>query len=194
MTRSRVFALPADCFVAGKGQRTKARHRLPSPRLHLHRAMQSSVGKSDVDVDKATIHVSINLAACMIHDLRRDAGGLRVPAIVHWPGHVAPLVTHELATTLDLLPTILELAGSRNALPPSTPLSVAQTRHMRHSLPGTETALLLAFSYMASMRGEIGSRAVAAKLGTRLSPHLTVHVHTARRRAESASGAEPGWC
>ena len=39
-------------------------------------------------------------------------GGVRVPAIFWWPGTVAPGVTGELASTLDLLPTVLRLAGS----------------------------------------------------------------------------------
>jgi arylsulfatase A-like enzyme len=39
-------------------------------------------------------------------------GGLRVPAIARWPGHIPPgQVTAEMATTLDLHATILRLAG-----------------------------------------------------------------------------------
>ncbi|XP_019524084.1 PREDICTED: arylsulfatase A isoform X2 [Hipposideros armiger] len=39
-------------------------------------------------------------------------GGVREPAVVFWPGHVAPGVTHELASSLDLLPTLAALAGA----------------------------------------------------------------------------------
>ncbi len=47
-------------------------------------------------------------------------GGLRVPAIVRWPGRIPPgQVTAEMATTLDLHATILALAG---AAPPPRPL------------------------------------------------------------------------
>jgi len=47
-------------------------------------------------------------------------GGLRVPAIVRWPGRIPPgQVTAEVATTMDLHATILELAG---AAPPERPL------------------------------------------------------------------------
>jgi arylsulfatase A len=47
-------------------------------------------------------------------------GGLRVPAIVRWPGHIPPgQVSAEMATTMDLHATILELAG---APPPERPL------------------------------------------------------------------------
>ncbi|XP_078505075.1 arylsulfatase A-like [Lissotriton helveticus] len=39
-------------------------------------------------------------------------GGMREPAIAYWPGHIAPGVTHELVSTLDLLPTIVTLTGA----------------------------------------------------------------------------------
>ena len=39
-------------------------------------------------------------------------GGLRVPLIVRWPGHAEPgTVRHELVSTVDLLPTVLQAAG-----------------------------------------------------------------------------------
>ena len=40
-------------------------------------------------------------------------GGLRVPAIAWWPGNiVSDHLTSELATTMDLLPTLAHLAGT----------------------------------------------------------------------------------
>ncbi|XP_069486211.1 arylsulfatase A-like [Ambystoma mexicanum] len=39
-------------------------------------------------------------------------GGMREPAIAYWPGHITPGVTHELASTLDILPTIAKLSGA----------------------------------------------------------------------------------
>lgn len=39
-------------------------------------------------------------------------GGVREPAVAFWPGHIAPGVTHELASSLDLLPTLASLAGA----------------------------------------------------------------------------------
>lgn len=45
-------------------------------------------------------------------------GGVREPALFFWPGHIAPGVTHELASTLDLLPTLAAL--SRATLPNTT--------------------------------------------------------------------------
>ncbi|XP_047451647.1 arylsulfatase A [Mugil cephalus] len=43
-------------------------------------------------------------------------GGMREPAIAYWPGIIKPGVTHEMASTLDILPTIAHLAGAK--LPP----------------------------------------------------------------------------
>ncbi|XP_035282009.1 arylsulfatase A [Anguilla anguilla] len=40
-------------------------------------------------------------------------GGMREPAIAYWPGAIRPGVTHALASTLDLLPTIAGLAGAK---------------------------------------------------------------------------------
>ncbi|XP_030072540.1 arylsulfatase A isoform X2 [Microcaecilia unicolor] len=37
-------------------------------------------------------------------------GGMRVPAIAYWPGKILPGVTHELASTLDILPTLAALS------------------------------------------------------------------------------------
>eukprot|EP01112_Ceratiomyxa_fruticulosa_P015921 TRINITY_DN4763_c0_g3_i1.p1 TRINITY_DN4763_c0_g3~~TRINITY_DN4763_c0_g3_i1.p1 ORF type:complete len:572 (+),score=130.43 TRINITY_DN4763_c0_g3_i1:213-1718(+) len=38
-------------------------------------------------------------------------GGIRMPAIAYWPGKIQPGVTVEMASLLDLFPTILELAN-----------------------------------------------------------------------------------
>ncbi|KAK9516797.1 hypothetical protein VZT92_024708 [Zoarces viviparus] len=40
-------------------------------------------------------------------------GGMREPAIAFWPGTIRPGVTHEMASTLDILPTIASLAGAK---------------------------------------------------------------------------------
>ncbi|XP_062990533.1 arylsulfatase A [Elgaria multicarinata webbii] len=39
-------------------------------------------------------------------------GGMREPAVAYWPGRIAPGVTHELASTLDILPTVAAVAGA----------------------------------------------------------------------------------
>lgn len=38
-------------------------------------------------------------------------GGIRVPAIAWWPGHIEPGVADDLAASFDLFPTFLKLAG-----------------------------------------------------------------------------------
>lgn len=38
-------------------------------------------------------------------------GGIRVPAVVEWPGRIGPGITHVPASTVDLYPTFLEIAG-----------------------------------------------------------------------------------
>jgi arylsulfatase A-like enzyme len=41
-------------------------------------------------------------------------GGLRIPAIVRWPGHVRPgRVSDQVMITMDWLPTLLEAAGTQ---------------------------------------------------------------------------------
>lgn len=39
-------------------------------------------------------------------------GGMRVPMIAWWPGRIQPAVTSEVVSTLDVLPTLLTLAGA----------------------------------------------------------------------------------
>ena len=47
-------------------------------------------------------------------------GGFREPCIVRWKGHIAPGTTSDLVTGFeDWLPTLLELAGSKDATPSS---------------------------------------------------------------------------
>ena len=38
-------------------------------------------------------------------------GGLRVPTIVEWPGGIAPRITNFPASTMDIFPTLIEVAG-----------------------------------------------------------------------------------
>jgi len=41
-------------------------------------------------------------------------GGIRVPALMRWPGHVRPAsVTQQVAMSMDWLPTLLDAAGAR---------------------------------------------------------------------------------
>jgi len=47
-------------------------------------------------------------------------GGLRVPAIIEWPGKIKPRITNYPASTMDIFPTIVEVLG----LPQDTMLEV----------------------------------------------------------------------
>lgn len=38
-------------------------------------------------------------------------GGIRIPAVISWPGQLRPTITGQLASTADLYPTLLQLAG-----------------------------------------------------------------------------------
>ncbi len=41
-------------------------------------------------------------------------GGLRIPALVRWPGHIKPRsTTQQVAMTMDWLPTLLAAAGTQ---------------------------------------------------------------------------------
>ncbi|PAY20196.1 N-acetylgalactosamine 6-sulfate sulfatase [Rhodopirellula sp. SM50] len=44
-------------------------------------------------------------------------GGLRVPGIIEWPGTVTPRKTDYPASVMDMMPTILELAGAEHPAP-----------------------------------------------------------------------------
>ena len=52
-----------------------------------------------------------------LRGMKRDLydGGIRVPFIVRWPGHVpAKKVSHHISAFQDVFPTMLELAGIEN--------------------------------------------------------------------------------
>ena len=47
-------------------------------------------------------------------------GGIRVPGIIEWPGRIDPMITDFATSTMDILPTIVDLLG----LPDDTQLAV----------------------------------------------------------------------
>lgn len=57
-------------------------------------------------------------------------GGIRVPAFMYWPDHISPGVTHIPVSTIDLLPTFLELAG-------------VEESEIKHPIDGTSIVPLL---------------------------------------------------
>ncbi len=40
-------------------------------------------------------------------------GGLRIPMLMRWPGHISPQVRDDLVSTLDLMPTLLKVIGGK---------------------------------------------------------------------------------
>jgi uncharacterized sulfatase len=40
-----------------------------------------------------------------------NEGGIRTPIMIRWPGKIAPRMTKELASSIDLAPTLLKAAG-----------------------------------------------------------------------------------
>jgi arylsulfatase A-like enzyme len=40
-------------------------------------------------------------------------GGVRMPAVINWPGRVEPAVVHSVTSILDWYPTLLEIAGAK---------------------------------------------------------------------------------
>jgi len=50
-----------------------------------------------------------------LRGFKRDLyeGGIRVPLIVRWPGHIKPQVSSFIAASWDLLPTIAEITGAK---------------------------------------------------------------------------------
>ncbi len=56
-----------------------------------------------------------SMAAFRLYKSESAEGGIRVPAIVHWPGVTTGAVTnHSLVGVMDVLPTILDLANHRH--------------------------------------------------------------------------------
>ena len=64
-------------------------------------------------------------------------GGLRTPIMVRWPGRIEPRTCDDLASSLDILPTVAAACGA--PLPPDLPgidLLDAAAREARHDLHG----------------------------------------------------------
>jgi arylsulfatase A-like enzyme len=68
-------------------------------------------------------------------------GGVRMPAIAWWPGHIAPAsASTQLASTLDLFATILDLAGLSHEMPTGRVMDTYSLRPIL--LPGSTRTLL----------------------------------------------------
>jgi len=77
-------------------------------------------------------------------------GGIRVPGIIEWPGHIKPMVTDCPASTMDIMPTIVDLLDlpSDSLLEVHDGESIASlfegtTPQRTHAIPFTAKALAL---------------------------------------------------
>lgn len=59
-------------------------------------------------------------------------GGIRVPGIVEWPGHITPMITDVPASTMDIFPTLVDLLD----LPADAMLSVRDGESIRSLFSG----------------------------------------------------------
>ncbi len=72
-------------------------------------------------------------------------GGLRIPAIVRWPGHVrGGSTTEQVATSMDWLPTLLEIAGGK-ADPAYPPDGISLVRTLTENPPAVRRKLYWRF-------------------------------------------------
>ncbi len=98
---------------------------IPSVYKKMVEILDENVGKifttlKDVNIDENTIVIFLSDNGGTKHGnngvLRGFKGsvyegGHRVPAIVQWPGHIKPATCNETVLTMDVYPTLLEIAG-----------------------------------------------------------------------------------
>ena len=73
-------------------------------------------------------------------------GGMRVPFIAHWPARIpAGAVSYELATTMDLLPTIAALTGAE--VPGDRTIDGKDIRALLFDEPGAESPYVAFYYY-----------------------------------------------
>ncbi|XP_064417205.1 arylsulfatase A isoform X2 [Latimeria chalumnae] len=71
-------------------------------------------------------------------------GGMREPAIAYWPGKISPGITHQMASTLDFLPTIAAL--TKTNLPP-VPLDGYDIQSVLFNKGPSKRKLMLYYPY-----------------------------------------------
>ncbi len=75
-------------------------------------------------------------------------GGIRVPAIMRWPGKIEPgSECHEPVGGIDLMPTLCDIVGGTL---PTKPIDGASIRAVLEGRPFTRTAPILTFFYRTS--------------------------------------------
>lgn len=147
---------PHDAAVRREGQsKLLWNHRRPKHAARAYREMMkeldSGVGQildtlaeSEVDGETLVMFFSDNGAtgpgSCgELYGMKSSLweGGHRVPGIARWPGHIpAGAVTDQLACTIDVMPTLLDLIGAEAAQkPPMDGVSLADVLLHQRALP-----------------------------------------------------------
>ncbi len=76
-------------------------------------------------------------------------GGMRVPGLIRWKGQIAPMESEELVSTIDLFPTLVQLAGG--TLPNDRPIDGQDiATHLLEQAPIGERTL--AYYYNGELR------------------------------------------
>lgn len=89
-------------------------------------------------------------------------GGLRVPSLVEWPGHVAPGTTTDvIAATVDYFPTILDITGASLGKKADRPIDGVSMTALLKGAPGERPAPLF-FGYRR-LAGDINGQALVEK-------------------------------
>ncbi len=100
-------------------------------------------GLRDMGIEKDTLvwycsdNGGLNIDPYAVGQLRGHKGsvfegGIRVPGIVEWPGHIKPMVTDLPASTMDIMPTLVDLLD----LPDDAMLSVRDGESIRALFDG----------------------------------------------------------
>jgi arylsulfatase A-like enzyme len=84
-------------------------------------------------------------------------GGFREPGMARWPGRIAPgTATHAIASTLDIHPTIMAVAGL--SLPTDRYFSRMTVTRTASSVVLTKPRAMLATFFTARRRGQTQQR------------------------------------
>ena len=125
--------LPHDPHTPPERLLAKYRDRSPTPQAARYHAMvewfdetigeiRAHLEKEGLTRDTVIVYVTDNgwipRTDKPVVDFERSKqspfdGGVRTPILVSWPGHIKPIVVEAPASAVDLMPTLLKLAGAK---------------------------------------------------------------------------------